>query len=46
MGTPEGPATVLADAGGATVALLRVDRPGAMDDAYDDDANGHAVRAP
>ncbi len=46
LATPEGPATVLGDAGGVTVALLRVDRPGAMDDAYDDDANGHARARP
>jgi len=45
VGTPEGPAAVL-DAGGTVVALLRVDRPGAMDDAYGNDANDHAVRAP
>src|SRR5579872_658107 len=44
LGTPEGPATVRADASGTALALLRVDRPGAMDDAY----NGpdHQPRAP
>ncbi len=46
VGTPEGPATVLADATGTALALLRVDRPGAMDDAYADGANVHARRAP
>lgn len=46
LGTPEGPATVLADASGTAMALLQVDRPGAMDDAYGDGANRHAVRAP
>lgn len=44
VGTPEGPATILA-AGGTTVALLRVDRPGAMDDAYADETNAQARRA-
>lgn len=36
VGTPEGPALVLADPTGTTVALLRVDRPGVMDSAYAD----------
>jgi hypothetical protein len=44
MATPEGPALVLADPSGTTVALLRVDRPGAMDAAYADTAR--ARRAP
>jgi hypothetical protein len=43
MGTPEGPATVLHDASGVHLALLRVDRPGAMDAAYTDE-NPRAVR--
>jgi hypothetical protein len=42
VGTPEGPASVLADRSGTALALLRVDRPGAMDDAYDD-TNPRAV---
>ena len=46
LGTPEGPATVLADPSGTAVALLRVDRPGAMDHAYADDTKPHAPRAP
>jgi hypothetical protein len=46
LGTPEGPATVLLDPGGTALALLRVDRPGAMDDAYADEANVHGRRAP
>lgn len=46
LGTPEGPATVLADRSGTTLALLRVDRPGAMDDADADRANAHARRGP
>jgi hypothetical protein len=46
VGTPEGPATVLADPSGTLVALLRVDRPGAMDDAYADDTNARAPRSP
>jgi hypothetical protein len=44
MGTPEGPASVWHDASGASIALLRVDRPDAMDAAYRDDANSHAIR--
>jgi hypothetical protein len=46
VGTPEGPAVVLADTSGTLVALLRVDRPGAMDAAYGDEDNGHARRDP
>jgi len=46
VGTPEGPAVVLAGADGTAVALLRVDRPDAMDDAYGDAGNEHAVRTP
>jgi hypothetical protein len=46
LGTPEGPATVLTAPGGTAVALLRVDRPGAMDHAYADETNVHARRAP
>jgi hypothetical protein len=44
MGTPEGPARLVRGPGGAEIALLRVDRPGAMDGAYADGANDHAVR--
>lgn len=44
MGTPEGPATLLCDASGTHVALLQVDRPGAMDGAYADQSNERAVR--
>jgi hypothetical protein len=44
MGTPEGPAALLHDASGNEVALLRVDRPAAMEHAYADPANTHAVR--
>lgn len=46
LGTPEGPATVLLDPSGTALALLRVDRPGAMDDAYADEANSQARPAP
>jgi hypothetical protein len=46
LSTPEGPATVLVDASGTALALLRVDRPGAMDAAYADSANVDARRAP
>jgi hypothetical protein len=44
MGTPEGPASALRDASGALIALLRVDRPDAMDGAYASPDNTHAVR--
>ncbi len=43
-GTPEGPVAVLRDPSGNQLALLRVDRPGAMDVAYADRTNTHAVR--
>ena len=46
LGTPEGPATVLLDPSGTALTLLRVDRPGAMEDAYADEANSHARPAP
>ena len=46
VGTPEGPATVLADASGTLLALPRVDRPGAMDAAYADVRDARARRAP
>jgi hypothetical protein len=44
LGTPEGPASVWRDASGTSIALLRVDRPDAMDSAYVDEANTHAIR--
>lgn len=44
VGTPEGPACVLEDASGGTIALLQVDRPLAMDSAYVDPGNQRAVR--
>jgi predicted enzyme related to lactoylglutathione lyase len=44
MGTPEGPATVLRDESGTELALLGVERPTAMEGAYADAANEHAVR--
>jgi hypothetical protein len=43
FGTPEGPAALLGSPGGAQLALLRVDRPAAMENAYADDRNTHAV---
>ena len=46
MGTPEGDASVLRDASGVAIALLQVDRPDAMDDAYASEDNTHAVRPP
>jgi hypothetical protein len=44
LGTPEGPVAVLRDASGNELALLRVDSPGAMDGAYAELGNSHAVR--
>ncbi len=44
LGTPEGPASVWRDASGTSIALLRVDRPDAMDAAFTDEANTHAIR--
>ena len=44
MGTPEGDATALTDPSGTAIALLQVDRPDAMDAAYANEANTHAVR--
>jgi hypothetical protein len=43
FGTPEGPASLLSNAGGTQLALLQVDRPEAMDHAYADRHNTHAV---
>jgi hypothetical protein len=43
-GTPEGPTTVLHDPSGTAIALLQVDRPGAMDAAYAAPFNPRAVR--
>lgn len=42
-GTPEGPACILRSPGGVAVALLRVDRPDAMEAAYADGSNSHRV---
>ena len=44
FGTPEGPAAVLGDPSGTELALLRVDRPTAMDVAYASADNTHVVR--
>jgi hypothetical protein len=44
VGTPEGPATVMVDGSGTHVALLQVDRPGALDGAYASADNPRAVR--
>lgn len=44
IGTPEGPATVLRDESGTKLALRRVERPTAMEGAYADAVNDHAVR--
>jgi hypothetical protein len=43
FGTPEGPATLLRDASGTELALLQVERPNAMDNAYADQSNTHRV---
>jgi len=45
LGTPEGPAVVMSDGSGSTIALLRIDRPDAMEQAYGDEQNRHAVRS-
>lgn len=44
MGTPEGLASVLRSESGTEIALLQVDRPEAMEGAYADKNNEHAVR--
>lgn len=44
LGTPEGPACVMHDHGGGAIALLRVDRPDAMDAAFADPDNSHSVK--
>lgn len=44
MGTPEGPACLLQDDSGGTLAILQVDRPDALDGSYADANNTHAVR--
>jgi len=43
MGTPEGVAVVASDADGTELALLELERPGAMDGAYADESNAHRV---
>ena len=44
-GTPEGPTSVLRSDVGTEIALLRVDRPGAMDAAFTDEGNSHAIHS-
>jgi hypothetical protein len=44
FGTPEGLASLLGAPGGAEIALLQVDRPAAMETAFADERNTHAVR--
>ena len=44
FGTPEGLASLLSAPGSAELALLQVDRPEAMEAAYADERNTHAVR--
>ncbi len=44
FGTPEGLATLLRTDGGSEIALLKVNRPTAMEDSYADTGNTHAVR--
>ena len=43
FGTPEGPAALLRTGSGIQLALLQVDRPLAMENAYSDEGNTHAV---
>ena len=45
LGTPEGDATVLRDASGVEIAILQVDRPTQMEQAYASPGNDHAVRS-
>ena len=44
FGTPEGLASLLGGPGGGEIAVLQVDRPEAMESAYADERNTHAVR--
>jgi hypothetical protein len=44
FGTPEGLASLLGGPGGAELAVLQVDRADAMESAYADEHNTHAVR--
>jgi hypothetical protein len=44
MGTPEGSTSVWRNASGTAIALLQVERPDAMDAAYTDQSNTHAIR--
>jgi hypothetical protein len=44
LGTPEGLAALLSSAGGSHLALLQVDTPNAMENAFADAENTHAVR--
>ena len=44
FGTPEGPATLLTPPNGTQIALLQVDRPNAMEEAFADERNSHAIR--
>jgi hypothetical protein len=45
LGTPEGRATVWQGPTGTAIAVLQVDRPDVLDEAYLDEANTHAVRS-
>lgn len=44
LGTPEGDANVLRNASGLEIAILQIDRPTQMEDAYAAPGNDHAVR--
>lgn len=44
FGTPEGLASLLGAPGSGEIAVLQVDRPEAMESAYADEHNTHAVR--
>lgn len=44
LGTPEGLASVWRDGSGTVIALLQVDHPGALDAAYAEPTNTHAIR--
>ena len=44
-GTPEGDVVIVNDPSGNAIAFPQVDRPRAMDRAYTDQSNIHALRA-
>lgn len=43
-GTPEGPVALVRDGNGVELAFLQLDRPGALDGAWNDKSNTHRVQ--